>query len=339
VLQSRTQRQAAQEPPLQTQKQDQGEVVEGNESAEPHPTKAPKSNRLPPLPPTVRPPQHSQQAGKAQQHGMSSGIGKVRGGHQSLHHHQPQPQPRQQQQNNGEGSSKSASKTGATSAQPQGNHQPVKGNAGSAKAAEHLITAAISESPVSRVTSGSAVPVYADAEGHAEEMGLSQPVQSKISTSRVKTGPPDHQAATDSSQQRQIARKGRGKADTSVTPWAQPAVATQPGRAKPNPTKVTRTAVALNYSTEASDEAAEAAPSEASKPAAASQSVSGGGAKQHEVKGQAPDEVAADSEARSADGGCGSHNKGQQQVARLTASNTALLSELVDLQVPNQPLV
>ncbi len=339
MLQSRTQHQAAQEPPLQTQKQDQGNVVEGNESAEPHPTKAPKTKRLPPLPPTARPPLHSQQAEKAQQHGLSSGTGKVRGGHQSLHHHQPQL--RQQQQNNNEGSSKSASKTGATSAQPQGDYQPVKGKAGSAKADEHPITAAQTESTVSRLTSGSAVPNNAAAEGHAEETGHSQPVQIKVSTGRVKSGAPDHQAATGSSQQRQIARKGRGKADTSVTPWAQPAVATQPGRAKLNPIKVTRTGVASDHSnfTEASDEAAEAALSDTSKPAAASQSVSGGGAKQHEVKGQAPDEVAADREAKSANGDGGSHNKGQQQVARLTASNTALLSELVELQVPNQPLV
>ncbi len=339
MLQSRTQRQAAQEPPLQTQKQDQGDIVKGNESAERHPAKAPKAKRLPPLPPTVRPPQHSQQAGKAQQHGMSSGSGKVRGGHQSLHHQQPQLRQQQQQQNNGEGSSKSASKSGATTAQPQGDHQPVQGKAGSAKADEHPSTAAQTEPAVSRVTLGSAVPIHAAAEGHAEETGHAQPVQSKTSTGRVKTGPPDHQAATGSSQQRQIDRKGRGKADTSVTPGAQPAVAMQPGRAKPNPTKVTRTAVASNHSTEASDEAAEAAPSDTSKPAAALKSVSGGGTEQHEVKGQAPDVVAADSEARSADVDCGSHNKGQQQVACLTASNTALLSELVELQVPNQPLV
>ena len=337
MLQSRTERQAAQEPPLQTQQQDKGDTVEGNESAKPYPMKAPKIKRLPPLPPTVRPSQHSQQAGK--QHGMSSGTGKVRGGHQP----QPQqPQLWQQQQNNGEGSSKSASKTEATSAQqPQGDHQPVKGKAGSAKADEHPITAAQTESTVSRVTSGSAVPDNAAAEGHAEEMGHSQPVQSKINTGRVKSGPPDHQAATGSSQQRQIARKGRGKADTSVVSWAQHAVAMQAGRVKPNHTKVTRTAVASNNSnsSEACDEAAEAAPSDISKPAAASQSVSHGGAKQHEVKGQAPNEVAADSEARSDNGDCGSHNKRQQQVARLTASNTALLSELVELQVPNQPLV
>ena len=318
---------------MQTQQQDKGDVVEGNESAEPHPTKAPKTKRLPPLPPSVRPPQHSQQAGKAQQHGISSGTGRVRGGHQSLHHQQPQPQ--RQQQNNGERPSNSASKTEATSAQPQGEHQPVKGKSGSAKADEHSITAAQIESTVSRVTSGGAVHNNAAAEGHAEETGHSQPVQSKIGTGRVKSGPPDHQAATSSSQQRQIARKGRHKADTSVTSWAQHAVAMQPGRVKPNLTKVTTTAVASNdpNSFEASDEAAEAAPSETSRPAAAS------GGKQHGVKGQALDEVGADSEARSAEQCFGSHNKGQQQVTRLTASNTALLSELVELQVPNQPLV
>ncbi|KAA6421898.1 MAG: hypothetical protein FRX49_08217 [Trebouxia sp. A1-2] len=262
------------EAKLQTQQQDKGNIVEGNEMAEPHPNKAPETKRLPPLPPTVRTPQHSQQAGKAQQHGISNGSGQVRGGHQSLHHQQPRP--RQQQQNNAERSSKSASKTGATSAQPQGDHQPVKGKAGSAKADEHPITAAQTECTVNKVISGSTVPIHAAAEGHAEETGHSQPVQSKINTGRVKSALLDHQAATDSAQQRQIGRKGRGKADTSVTPWGQHAVAMQPGRA--------------------------------------------------------PGEVAAYSEARSAHGAGGSHNKGQQQVARLTASNTALLSELVELQ-------
>ena len=338
MLQSRTQRQAAQEPPLQTQKQDQADFVRGNESAEPYPTKAPKPKRLPPLPRTARHPQHIQQAGKAQQHGISSGTGKVRGGHQSLHRHQRQL--RQQQQNNGEGSSKSAGKTGATSAHPQGDHQSVKGKPGSAKADEHLTTAAQTESTVSWVTPGSAVPNNAAAEGHAEKTGHSQPVHSKINTDRVKSGPPDHQAATGSSQQWQFAKKVTDKADTSVTPWAQPAVDMQPSIAPPKVTKVTRTAVASNNSTfDASDEAARAAPSETSKPAAASQSVSGAGAKQQGVKGHVPDEVAAGSDARSADDDCGSHDKGQQQVARLTASNTALLSELVELQVSDQPLV
>ncbi|DBA69182.1 TPA: hypothetical protein ACH3X2_013020 [Trebouxia sp. C0005] len=327
--------QAAQKLPVQTQQQDKGNIVEGNEMAEPHPNKAPETKRLPPLPPTVRTPQHSQQAGKAQQHGISNGSGQVRGGHQSLHHQQPRP--RQQQQNNAERSSKSASKTGATSAQPQGDHQPVKGKAGSAKADEHPITAAQTECTVNKVISGSTVPIHAAAEGHAEETGHSQPVQSKINTGRVKSALLDHQAATDSAQQRQIGRKGRGKADTSVTPWGQHAVAMQPGRVKPSFSTKTGTAVALNCSkaseaSEASDEAAEAAPSETSKSAAASRSVIGGGAKQREVKGQAPGEVAAYSEARSAHGAGGSHNKGQQQVARLTASNTALLSELVELQ-------
>ncbi|DBA89082.1 hypothetical protein WJX77_006086 [Trebouxia sp. C0004] len=331
-LQSRTQRQAAQKLPLQTQQQDKDDTVEGNMSADPHPTTAPKTKRLPPLPPTVRPSQHSQQEGKAQQHGISSGTGNVRGGHQPLHHHQPQL--RQHQQDNGEGPSKSASKTEATGAQPHGKNLPVKGKPGTAKADDHSITAAKVESTVSRVTSGSALHNSAAAEGHAEETGHSQPVQSKISTGRVKSGPPDHQAATGSSQQRQIARKGRGKADTSVGSWAQHAVAMQPGRAKPNVSKMSRTVVASDNSnsSEASDEAAEAAPSETSKPAATSQSFSGDGAKQHEVKGQAPDEVPAGGEARSADGDCSRHNKGQQQVAQLTASNTALLSELVELQ-------
>ncbi len=185
---------------------------------------------------------------------------------------------------------------------------------------------------------GKASPAIAD--GHrapssnAKQQTTGRAVHTEASSGTARPGHAgDHQAATSSSRQRQLGSKKRDKA---VISWTQHVVTTQPGRARPVFTIVTRTAAMEDDSdsSEASDEVSEEAAEAVSGAAAAAQ-----GSAAEVSKKQAGEEASLDTES-GAEGaetmaakGVGTANKGQQQIARLTTSNTALLAELVDLQV------
>ena len=306
---------------------------EGVGSPAPRPGPLTKAKRLPPLPRTVKPPGQAHQA--AEQHQGSSSCDA------SSSAMLVQSQRQQQRQGSSGCPTYSTSKTGATRGRSQGSVQVGKGCGSLAKAAEppassaaaHLhkdVQAAQSKAGVRRVKPGRGDHQAADQD--RGDKSLPNPVQSRGGgTGRVKSNNANHQAATSCSEQRQLASKGRAKTSASTASCTQDVVTTQPGKAKPICIKVTRTVSDNSESSEdseAGEEAVEGMLWEGSKAAASSKLRSAGGAKQPKEEAKA-----AKAAANSAEAAQGGNDRGQQQVARLTSSNTALLSELVDLQV------
>ena len=291
-----------------------------------------KTKRLPPLPRTVKPPAQAQQPeeqhlGSRSCDASSSGV-------------LAQPQ-QQQQQGSSECPTYATSKISATRGGSQGSGQVGKGCGSLAKAAEppasscaaHLhkdVQAAQSKAGVSRVKPGRGGHQAADQD--RGDCRIPRPVQSRGGgKGRVKPNSANHQAATSCSEQRQLARKGRATPSASTASGTQDVVTTPAGRAGPICTKVTRTGSDNSESSEGSEAGEEAVDGmlwQGSKAASSPALRSAGGAKRPDEEAKAA--KAAASRAEAAQGGS---DRGQQQVARLTASNTALLSELVDLQV------
>lgn len=294
-----------------------------------------KAKRLPPLPRTVKPPGQASNQQPEEQHHRSRSCDASSSGMLA------QSQQQQQQQGSSECPSNATSRTSATRGGSQGGGQVGKGCGSLAKAAEppasscaaHLhkdVQAAQSKAEVSRVKPGRGGHQAADQD--RGDRSLPGPVQSRGGgTGRVKPNSANHQTATSCSEQRQLARKGRGTPSASTASGTQDIVTTQAGRARPICTKVTRTASDNSESSEdseAGEEAVEGVLWKGSQAAARPALRSSGGAKRPGEGAKAA--KAAASSAGAAQGGS---DRGQHQVARLTASNTALLSELVDLQV------